>query len=169
MPRLIDKHGAILANDWVILAKDCALQDALAHAANKLFVPLQLWLAHKPELLASGKVVAPWLDSDEQASAIADDLTSLPLVALNFPAFMDGRSYSTATNLRQHYNYAGEVRAIGDVLRDQLFYMRRCGFSSFDLKDSVKLEEAQTALRDFRDSYQSTIEEPLPLFRRRSA
>jgi uncharacterized protein (DUF934 family) len=169
MPRLIDKQGAILANDWVILAKDCALQDALAHAAGKLLVPLQLWLAHKPELLASGKAIAPWLDSDEQASAIADDLASLPLVALNFPAFMDGRSYSTATNLRQHHKYAGEIRAIGDVLRDQLFYMRRCGFSSFDLKDSVKLEEAQKALQDFRDSYQSTIEEPLPLFRRRSA
>src|SRR5690606_7612706 len=101
------------------------------------------------------------------AGSIVADLPALPVIALNFPAFTDGRSYSTAVALRTHHRYEGEIRAIGDVLRDQLFYMRRCGFSTFDLRDSVKLEDAQKALGDYTTSYQATVEEPLPLFKRR--
>lgn len=167
MPRLIDKTGAELANDWLLLDKTVALDAALAAPAQQLLVSLQLWQENKAALLASGKQVAVWLDSNETASALAGDLDQLPLVALNFPGFMDGRSYSTAATLRQHYRYAGELRAIGDVLRDQLFYLRRCGFSTFDLKDSVKLEDARKALSDFIDNYQATVEQPVPLFRRR--
>jgi uncharacterized protein (DUF934 family) len=167
MPRLIDKSGALIANAWTLLAKDCSLEQALAAGESQLIVPLQLWLAHKDALRASGKPLGVWLDSDESVTAIAADLPQLPVVALNFPVFTDGRNYSNATRLHQHYRYAGEIRAIGDVLRDQLFYMRRCGFSTFDLRDSVKLEDAQKALQDFHDSYQSTIEQPVPLFRRR--
>lgn len=167
MPRLIDTSGTELVNAWVKLEKDSDLATALAAAAGKLLVPLQLWQDNKEALRKSGKELGVWLDSDQQAAALAGDLAELQLVALNFPGFTDGRSYSTANNLRRHYHYTGEIRAIGDVLRDQLFYLRRCGFSSFDLKDSVKLEDARTALGDFSDSYQATIEQPAPLFRRR--
>jgi uncharacterized protein (DUF934 family) len=167
MPRLIDKSGALIPNLWTLLDKDCPLEQAVSSGAHQLVVPLQLWLDHKAALRASGKQLAVWLDSEESVKTIAADLPQLPLVALNFPVFTDGRSYSNATRLHQHYLYGGEIRAIGDVLRDQLFYMRRCGFSSFDLRDSVKLEDAQQALQDFSDNYQSTIEQPLPLFRRR--
>ncbi len=167
MPRLIDKSGALIPNQWTLLAKDCPLEQAVSNGAHQLVVPLQLWLDHKVALRASGKQLAVWLDSEESVTTIAADLPQLPLVALNFPVFTDGRSYSNATRLHQHYRYRGEIRAIGDVLRDQLFYMRRCGFSSFDLRDSVKLEDARQALQDFSDNYQSTIEQPLPLFRRR--
>lgn len=167
MPRLIDKSGALIANTWLLLAKECPLEQALAAGEPQLIVPLQLWLAHKDALRASGKSLGVWLDSEESVNAIAADLPQLPLIALNFPVFTDGRNYSNATRLHQHYRYGGEIRAIGDVLRDQLFYLRRCGFSTFDLRDSVKLEDAQKALQDFHDSYQSTIEQPAPLFRRR--
>ena len=85
----------------------------------------------------------------------------------NFPHFMDGRAYSTAVILRKHFHYEGELRAIGDVLRDQLFMMKRCGFTTFDLRDTVKLEDAQTAFSDFTTNYQATVETPEPLFRRR--
>jgi uncharacterized protein (DUF934 family) len=169
MPRLIDTKGAVLENPWVLLPKDCTLEQAQASEGSALLLPLQLWLQAKDALQASGKSLAVWLDSDESVTALADSLKELPLVALNFPVFTDGRSFSNATRLRQYYRYEGEVRAIGDVLRDQLFYMRRCGFSSFDLRDSVKLEDAQRALQDFHDSYQGTVEQPLPLFRRRLA
>lgn len=167
MRRLIDTRGELLDNPWQLLPKDCNLETALGEATAHVLVPLQLWLAHAPDLLASGKQVAVWLDSDEQATALAPDLSSLSLIALNFPGFMDGRSYSTAVNLRQQYHYGGELRAIGDVLRDQLFYMRRCGFTTFELQEAVKLEDARTAFTDYCDNYQSTVEEPLPLFRRR--
>jgi len=167
MPRLIDKRGTPVANAWTLLARDCTLDQALAESGGQLLAPLQLWLTHKDALRASGRQVGVWLDSDESVTAIAPDLAQLPLVALNFPVFTDGRNFSNATRLHQHYRYGGEVRAIGDVLRDQLFYMRRCGFTTFDLRDSVKLEDAQKALQDFQDNYQSTIEQPVPLFRRR--
>lgn len=167
MPRLIDLNGDLLANDWVLLEKTAELEAALTLPASSIIVPLQLWQSSKPALLASTKAVAVWLDSNEQAHTLADDLSVLQMIALNFPGFMDGRSYSSATNLRTHYHYSGEIRAIGDVLRDQLFYMRRCGFTTFELKDSVNLEDARKALKDFTDNYQATIEQPLPLFRRR--
>src|SRR5690606_7942866 len=127
----------------------------------------ELWIDHKLTLLDCGKQVGVWLDSSQRADLVAADLKQLPLVALNFPGFMDGRSYSTAVILRQHYRYDGELRAIGDVLRDQLFYMQRCGFTTFDLKDSVSLEDAAKAFQDFTTNYQSTVTEPEPLFRRR--
>ena len=167
MPKLIDLDGKPIANDWLLLEKDSNASSALAQDAAKLLVPLQLWLNSKTDLLSSGKIIAVWLDAGENVAALADDLAKLPMLALNFPAFMDGRSYSSAANLRQHYKFTGEVRAIGDVLRDQLFYMRRCGFTTFDLKDSVKLEDASAAMHDLSDNYQSTIEQPQPLFRRR--
>ena len=168
MPRLIDTSGTPQPNDWALLPRDTTLETALADPASQVLVNALLWLEHKPALLQSGKQVAVWLDSNQGAELIAHDLPELSLIALNFPGFMDGRSYSTAVVLRKHYRYTGELRAIGDVLRDQLFFMKRCGFTSFDLKDSVKLEDAQRAFRDFSGSYASTIEEPQPLFRRRA-
>ncbi|MGA0805223.1 MAG: DUF934 domain-containing protein [Pseudohongiellaceae bacterium] len=167
MPKLIDKRGEPIANAWILLPKDTTLEQAQA-AGGCLIVPLQLWLEHKHSLLGGGRRVAVWLDSDETVAAIAADLPQLPLVALNFPVFSDGRNYTNAARLHRQHGYTGEIRAIGDVLRDQLFYMRRCGFSSFDLRDSVKLDDARRALQDFHDNYQSTIEQPEPLFRRRS-
>ncbi len=168
MPKLIDTSGTPQTNTWELLTRDTSLETALASSSSQILVNALLWLEHKQALLQGGKQVAVWLDSDQGAGLIAHDLAQLPLVALNFPGFMDGRSYSTAVVLRKHYGYTGEIRAVGDVLRDQLFFMKRCGFTSFDLKDSVKLEDAQLAFSDFSGSYASTVEEPQPLFRRRS-
>lgn len=187
MPRLIDGTGTVLPNPWQLLPRSdmnaaaaaatpqdatppppqpVTLEVALAQPTSHLLVNAALWIADKEALLQSGKRIAVWLDSDQTASLIAADLPKLELVALNFPGFMDGRSYSTAVVLRRDYGYQGEIRAIGDVLRDQLFYMKRCGFTTFDLRDSVKLEDARRAFSDYSGSYASTIEEPQPLFRR---
>jgi uncharacterized protein (DUF934 family) len=168
MPKLIDTQGKPVDNPWHLLPKDATLEAVQQSESAQVIVPNKLWQSSKAELLATGKTIALWLDSDETASMVQDDLATLPLIALNFPSFMDGRSYSTASILRLQLKYSGEIRAIGDVLRDQLFFMKRCGFSSFDLKDSVKLEDAQKALKDFTTSYQATVEEPTPLFRRRA-
>jgi uncharacterized protein (DUF934 family) len=169
MPKLIDLHGQPMANPWVLLDKEATLEAACSHASGQLIVPLNLWQSSAAELQDGRRRIAIWLDSDEDAATVAPALQDIAFVALNFPAFMDGRSYSKAVILRQQYGYQGEIRAIGDVLRDQLFYMRRCGFSTFDLKDSVKLEEAAKALQDFSTSYTSTVEEPLPLFKRKQS
>lgn len=172
MPKLI-KNGAFADNPWQLLAKDAGLEDCLNTSAGAIIVPLALWLEQKAALQDSGKQIAVWIDSDETPDALAEglkeDLETLPMIALNFPVFSDGRNYSNAVSLRQRYAYKGELRAIGDVLRDQLFYMKRCGFDSFDVSDQVKDEDALSAFSDFHTSYASTVEEPLPLFKRREA
>jgi uncharacterized protein (DUF934 family) len=169
MPKLIDLHGQPLANPWVLLDKDATMETVRSQASSDLIVPLNLWLNCAVELQDGNRRIAVWLDSNEEASMVAPVLQDIAFVALNFPGFMDGRAYSTAVILRQQHGYHGEIRAIGDVLRDQLFYMRRCGFSTFDLKDSVKLEDAAKALQDFTTSYTATVEEPLPLFKRKQS
>ncbi len=168
MPKLIDSLGHLMENPWELIAKDAALEVVQQSAAKLVLVPGKLWNAEKAALLSTGKTFGVWLDSNETAELVKADLATLPLIALNFPTFMDGRSYSTAGVLRQQLDYTGEIRAIGDVLRDQLFFMKRCGFNTFDLKDSVKLEDAQKALHDFTATYAATVEDPTPLFRRRA-
>ena len=169
MPKLIDTRGNPVADTWTLLDRDCSLDIALANPGSEIIVPLALWLSEKAQLLASGRKLGVWLGSDQHVADIKDDLQHFAVIALHFPAFMDGRSYSGAVSLHQHYGYKGEIRAIGDVLRDQLFYMKRCGFTTFDLSDSVQLADAAKAMQDFHDSYQSTVEQPLPLFKRRQA
>lgn len=139
-------------------------------ATGDVLVPLALWQAAAGELLgrAAGRV-GVWLAPDEDPAQVADSLEALSLVAVHFPQFADGRGYSTARLLRERYGWKGELRAIGDVQRDQLFYLSRCGFDAFALNDGIDAAAALSAFKDFSDGYQASVERPLPLFRRRSA
>jgi uncharacterized protein (DUF934 family) len=92
---------------------------------------------------------------------------NLEVIALSFPIFSDGRSYTSARELRSNLGYKGEIRAIGDVLRDQLFYMSRCGFDAFLMREDQNLEGALAAFNDFSEGYQASVDKPIPLFRRR--
>jgi uncharacterized protein (DUF934 family) len=114
----------------------------------------------------SGQAV--WLDIDEEVETIADFVADIPVIALNFPVFSDGRAYSSATILRRQLDYKGELRAIGDVRADQLEQMCRCGFDSFELADDQNVERALSNLAGFSHSYQATIDRA-PLFSKRSA
>jgi uncharacterized protein (DUF934 family) len=166
MSKLI-KDGAIIENSWTIIAKPEAGADTDLTATN-IIVPLQVWLNNKNQL-QSRKDVGVWLDSDETAEQIGADAGSLPLIAVNFPLFMDGRAFSTARLLRERYAFKGELRAIGNVIRDQLCYLRRCGVNAFAFSNpDIKLEEALTSLNDFSEYYQASVDQPLPLFRRRA-
>jgi uncharacterized protein (DUF934 family) len=166
MPTLI-KDGQVIDNTWDLLEKECELSSVLSHASKQVLVPLSLWQEHKSALLAAEKDIGVWLDSDDDIYELGNDAIDLPLIALNFPVFMDGRSYSSAAILRERIGYKGELRAVGEILRDQLFYMKKCGINSFEISDSVNLEDALAAFGDFSTNYQSTSEDPLPLFRRR--
>ena len=166
MPTLI-KDGHVIENTWGLIGKEADLPSVLSHASEQVLVPLSLWQEHKLDLQASEKDIGVWLDSDDDTYELGSDALELPLIALNFPVFMDGRSYSSAAILRERIGYKGELRAVGEILRDQLFYMKKCGINSFEISDSVKLDDALAAFSDFSNNYQSTIEDPLPLFRRR--
>jgi uncharacterized protein (DUF934 family) len=103
----------------------------------------------------------------DDPAALVPRFGSLSVIAVEFPQFTDGRGYSMARLLRERHGWRGELRAVGDVQRDQLYYLWRCGFDAFVLKDASKLEEALASLGDFSEGYQATVERPLPLFRRR--
>jgi uncharacterized protein (DUF934 family) len=109
------------------------------------------------------------LSTADDPAAIAADLDRISTIVIEFPQFTDGRGYSTARLLRERYGFKGEIRAAGEVLRDNLFYLSRCGFDSFVLSDQSKLDEALSGLSDFSDGYQASVERPQPLFRRREA
>ena len=154
--------GAIVENQWQRLEAD-ALEGGLPQ--GKVIVPLAYWQENRDSLLERGDV-AVWLAPGEEPSDLEDDLTALPLIAIHFPAFKDGRGYSYARELRTRYDFKGEVRATGDVLRDQLFYMTRCGFNAFEVREDRDIEDALKGLQDFSVTYQGDVNEPRPLYRR---
>ncbi|MHB0775472.1 DUF934 domain-containing protein [Halomonas sp. WWR20] len=126
-------------------------------------VPLALWREAE-----NSAQLAPWLPSDSDLSVeLASRLEEAPLVAIDFPVFTDGRGYTLARLLRERFHYQGEVRAIGDVLVDQLYYMTRCGFDALALREDQQLDDAQRALSAFSISYQPGIDSDEPLFTRR--
>lgn len=126
-------------------------------------VPLSLWQQHSDQA-----DLAPWLPSATELSPeLANELQNAPLVAIDFPSFTDGRGYSLARLLRERYAYTGEIRAIGDVLVDQLFYMTRCGFDALALREDQHLDDALRALGAFSVSYQPGVDVKEALFERR--
>jgi uncharacterized protein (DUF934 family) len=165
MPRLI-KNGIIVDDRWTVVREIASLAEL--PSATPVIVPLALWKAERAALAARGEV-GVWLKPEDDPDALADDVTTLPLIAIDFPKFTDGRGYSLAQLLRTRHRYSGELRAIGDVLRDQLYYMRQCGFDAFSVRADRNLEDALKAFSDFSDGYQTTVREPTPLFRRRTA
>jgi uncharacterized protein (DUF934 family) len=134
--------------------------------AGPLVVPLPWWQARRESLAARRDPLGLWLEPHDDPARVAGDLASFAVVAVRFPKFTDGRGYSLAVLLRRH-GYRGELRAFGDVGRDQLFYLKRCGFDSFALPAHRDPEAALAGLEDFRDRYQGSVDQPLPLFRRR--
>ena len=168
MPKLI-KNGRIVDDHWPVarLAEGQTAQDFPLPAAAAL-LPLTVWQARRQEILATGKEIGIWLESSEEPETIADDLEHFAIIGVDFPRFTDGRAYSTARLLRERYGYRGEIRAIGDVLRDQLFFMKRCGFDAYALREDKDITAALDALDDFSESYQACVAPPQPLFRRRA-
>ncbi len=161
MQQLI-KHGAVQADGWQLLRE---VPENLP--AGQVIVPLAYWQSNRDALLARGDV-AVWLASDQPPAPIAADLPQLPLVAIDFPLFTDGRGFSYGRALREQHGYKGEVRAIGQFLRDQLYYLSRCGFDAFAI-ETADPQSAIESLYDFSDSYQAAVDQKLPRFRRRSA
>jgi uncharacterized protein (DUF934 family) len=163
----IIKDQRIIEDQWLTMKMSDDGTYAEIADTTDVIVPLAIWLEQKAELLNRHGHTGVWLNGEDDPEMLADDLSTLPLVAVNFPQFADGRGYSIGRLLRERYRYTGELRAIGDVLRDQIFYLYRCGFNAFEVRAGKSIEDALTAFRDFSDSYQSAIDQPLPLFRRR--
>jgi uncharacterized protein (DUF934 family) len=163
MPRLI-KDGAIVEDRWRLLREAASTAEVPLTPA---IVPLALWLAAGDTLKARADI-GVWLKPSDDPQGLAADCPALPLIAVDFPQFTDGRGYSIGRLLRERYGFERELRAIGDVLRDQLYYLSQCGFNAFAVQEGRGLEDALEALGDFSDNYQATWRRPIPLFRRRA-
>jgi uncharacterized protein (DUF934 family) len=115
-------------------------------------------------LLSEGRSVGVRLSPDEEVEALAYDLPRIAVVALAFPKFLDGRHYSNAQVLRQRYGFKRELRAVGDVLREQAGFMLRCGIDAFEPADGSTPEQWERATHRFRHVYQRGADERLPAF-----
>ena len=158
MPKLI-KNGIVSDDQWILIAAGESYNnddDILLNVAD--------W--NDDAANRSGKT-GIWLDSDQAPSLIPVAVNDLPVIAINFPAFADGRGYSYAHVLRQEMGYTGELRAVGDVLRDQLFFMQRCGFDAYSLRADRDAEQAIASFNDFQNSYQAAVDDSTPLFQKR--
>ena len=155
MRRLI-KHGSIIDDTWQPVDPDCSAPE------YGQICSLEQW--HN---LADKNGSAVQLEPGQEPTPLFDALKKIDLLVINFPVFTDGRGFSYARDAREH-GYQGELRASGHFIRDQLTYLQRCGFDSFQMADDSDLNAALTSLRDFTEHYQAAIDQPLPLFRRRS-
>lgn len=161
MPNII-KDGAIVADDYQLVTEAGALPDA------PVLVTLDVWQQQREAVLAHAHKKGIMLKPDQHPEQVVADVKALDLIALDFPAFADGRGYSYAVLLRQRYGFTGELRATGDVFKDNLFYLKRCGFNSFAIRADKDIQVALQGLTDFSESYQASVDETLPLFRRRA-
>lgn len=163
--RLIDGVPQAAADDWAVL--DAKEAPAAADFKRRL-LPLAFALEHAAELRAH-QPTGIWLEPQDEPAQAAPLFDRIALVAVSFPKFTDGRGYSTASLLRGRYGWRGELRAIGDVLQDQLFYLRRVGFDSFALRADRSIHEALRAFKDFSVTYQGAADDTRPLFARTGA
>ncbi|MEK6594455.1 MAG: DUF934 domain-containing protein [Pseudomonadota bacterium] len=161
------KNRRPAADPWQLLEPAADGGQPVIPPHGDIIVPLVTWLEQRDTLLSRSGRLGVWLDSDEEPALLGDDLRLFGVVAVNFSQFTDGRGYSIARLLRERYGWRGELRAIGDVQRDQLFYLARCGFDAFALREGEDLQSALSAFGDFSEAYQASVERAQPLFRRR--
>ena len=162
----IIKNKAVVNDDWTVLRlNENEAPENIIVPAGKIIVPLKVWLAQREKLQGRADL-GVWLASDERPEVLKNDVKKFAVIAVDFPRFGDGRSYSIAYNLRARLGYTGELRAIGDVLRDQMFYMQRVGFDAFAPRPDRDIHEALKGLSDFSEVYQTSVDQKFPLFRR---
>lgn len=128
-------------------------------AKGAVLVSLDRWQSDRAELLDRDDAVGVRLQSDQSPELIADDLKQISLIALEFPAFRDGRAYSYARMLRDRFAFDGEIRAVGDVLMEQLHFMLRTGFDAFEIISDDPLGQYETAMADFSVWYQPSADD----------
>jgi uncharacterized protein (DUF934 family) len=164
MPMLIRWTGqrAELAEDPFT-----AVADEEATPRGDVIISLQRFHNEGQRLLAEGRKVGVRIEADEAVEDIAADLPRIAVVALVFPKFLTGQAYSSARIVRERYGYEGEVRAVGDVLREQAGFMVRCGFDAFAPVDGSTPDNWNHVVGRFRHVYQRAADGREPAFEER--
>lgn len=146
---VIDSIGNVIPDPWVQIGDDTPLP-----ADWPVILTLPRLQAEAVALAVRKAPTGLLLAPDQSPDLIGDTLHKLQLICLSFPKFTDGRAYSHARRLRDRFGWQGEIRAVGNVLRDQLLFMKRCGFDSFALPDGTNPDEWRKSLKDFSAAYQ---------------
>lgn len=152
------KGGRVVDDPWVVVDDDTPTPDEAA-----VIVGLGRWQNERDVLLARKAAIGVRLKSDQMAETLADDVAHLHLIALEFPVFRDGRAYSTARLLRERYGFRGELRAVGNVLPDQFFFMLRCGFDAFEVANERYASGWDRAVTAFSGVYQVATDDRMPI------
>jgi uncharacterized protein (DUF934 family) len=165
--RLVEGVPQVVEHDqWQLLR-----EVELPYPAGLLILPLAAWRERQDAAVLRGErfsLDGLCLSVEDEVESLQQYLPVLPMIAIDFPSFRDGRGYSQAYLLRSRMGWCGELRAVGDVLRDQLSHMRQCGFDAFALRAGKSVEDALKGLAGLSVSYARSAIEPRPLFRRRS-
>lgn len=140
-------------------------------ATGKILLPLSVWQANVERLagrMAAGEVgiLIATHEPLEMLAATFADINELPLIAVFVERFPDGRIFTIGNLLRTRYGFKNELRAVGDVLRDQLFFLKRSGFNSYLIRADRSAEDALASLQDFTLPYQGAVDDKLPVWRR---
>ncbi len=140
-------------------------------ATGKILLPLSVWQANVERLagrMAAGEVgiLIATHEPLEMLAATFADINELPLIAVFVERFPDGRIFTIGNLLRTRYGFKNELRAVGDVLRDQLFFLKRSGFNSYLIRADRSAEDALASLQDFTQPYQGAVDDKLPVWRR---
>lgn len=167
----IIKNGAVHDDAWQVLRlAEGEMAQSVALPDGPLIVPLAVWQERRAELIARrqqhGWPLGVWLAPSEGPEEIATELKLFEVIGIDFPKFADGRGYSTARLLRERHGYGAEIRCIGDIQRDQLFYLQRVGFDAFAVRADHDITSALSSLHDFSAAYQTSTDQLLQLQRR---
>ena len=164
------KDRKLALDNWQLLEAPAEGARLEIPASRDVIVPLEAWRRLRVDLPGRDEgrrgVLLSGADDPQE---LVPDLDRLSVIAVQFASFTDGRGYSIGRLLRDRYVYRGELRAIGDIQRDQIFYLMRCGFDAFELRPGEEVTAALAAFEDFSEPYQAAVDRPVPLFRRRDA
>ena len=161
MPQLL-KDNRVIDDSWTALT-----EGALSLPDGDLLLSYAQWQTFSDQIETHRGSIGVVIEGNAEIEDIIEPLLNLPLIAINFPKFADGRGFSLASLLRNRYNYRGEIRAVGGFIRDQLYLLSRCGFNAFKFTEDIDLSEAAKSLEDFSETYQVSADQESPLFRRR--
>jgi len=138
---------------------------------GKILLPLKVFILHQERLKkrVAKKEIGIWLSTHEEIhkyTQLIGDLNDFPLIAIHVQKFADGRIFSIGNQLRNKYNFKNELRAFGDVLRDQIFFLKRSGFNSYLIRKDRDAQDAIKGLDDFSDPYQGAVDILEPAWKR---
>lgn len=165
MTATILRNGELAGDDWTVIEDG----HAEIESGGKVIVTLARWRAEREALLSRHAAVGVLVPNTADIEAVYPEIGDRPVLALQFPAFADGRALSQAVVLRKRLGFAGELRAVGDVIRDLVFWLGRCGFDSIVPRKDQSLEACREALREITVAYQAAADEHTPIWIRRRA